>query len=119
MKFKQNDSVYAIVDNKIVEGTVFVILDSVIVVKLDNGELVKCPSDTVAPAKIAEPTEETKESEPVEKSEIIITPDEFKEITTGVVAKITKTKPLLGFAFMSILAEIHTALFFDNINENS
>ena len=61
---------------------------------------------------------ETKKNEPVEKSEITITPDEFKKIGVSIITDLTAEKPTVGLAFTIFLAELHKALFFGEVNEN-
>lgn len=55
--------------------------------------------------------------EPVEKSEITITPDEFREIASNLVAKevmkMGKDGGILGLTFTIFLAKLHRALFLD------
>lgn len=61
--------------------------------------------------------EPKKASKPVEKSEITITPDEFKKIASRVVAeeakKLGKDGIMFGLALTIVTAKIHGALFFD------
>lgn len=118
MKLKDGDRVTTIVDNEIVEGVIECVINNMIIVKLDNGHKVKCAIDTVAPVRRAEIKSEEK-NEPVEKSEITITPDEFRNIGIDLIMKIAKEKPIVGVAFTAFLANLHKALFFDDVSENS
>lgn len=60
--------------------------------------------------------------EPVEKSEITITPEEFKKITSKVIAKeAVKMGPAKGLLILTItliMAEIHKVLFYDEGNND-
>lgn len=62
------------------------------------------------------PEEKAQEpKEPVEKSEITITPEEFKNVAMKVISEVTTKAgtPLVGIAFSIIIAKIHRALFID------
>lgn len=93
----------------------------VAIVKFDDGNVEKVSFDYLG----VEPetkVQEEKPTEPVEKSEITITPDEFKKIATDVVAreveKMEKGGGLLGITFTIFVAELHRALFFDAVDND-
>ena len=124
--FKLGDRVMTIQDSKPRYGTIRSIGGNgyeniaIVAFKTDNpneGELQKIKvSDLI----LVEETEaEAKKSEPVEKSEITITPDEFRETGVKVIVKLTAEKPIVGLAFTAFLAELHKALFFGEVSENS
>lgn len=81
------------------------------VVEFENGTE-KVPCNLVAPAPKTE-TQNAQKRGPVYKSEITITPDEFQEIATSVIAKETKDFHIVGVTATIILAKIHKALFLD------
>ena len=88
------------------------------IVKFDDGNVEKVGFDYLG----IEPetkVQEEKPTEPVEKSEITITPDEFKKIASKVVMenvkKMGEDGGLLGLTFTIFVAELHRALFFDNV----
>lgn len=93
----------------------------VAIVKFDDGNVEKVSFDYLG----VEPetkVQEEKPTEPVEKSEITITPDEFKKIATDVVAreveKMEKGVGLLGITFTIFVAKLHRALFFDAVDND-
>ena len=122
--FKLGDRVMAIHNSKRRYGTIRTIggnaYETIAVVKFetekpDEYELEKVKVSDII---LAEETE-VKKSEPVEKSEITITPDEFRETGVIVIKKLTDSNPLVGLAFTTFLAELHKALFFAEVSENS
>lgn len=60
--------------------------------------------------------------EPVEKSEITITPEEFRNIAISVIEKNIKKMPegkgLLGLTFTFFVSDLHRALFFDAVDND-
>lgn len=89
------------------------------IVKFDDGNVEKVGFDYLG----IEPetkVQEEKPTEPVEKSEITITPNEFKKIASKVVMKNVKEMGegggLLGLTFTIFVAELHRALFFDAVD---
>lgn len=80
------------------------------IVKFDDGNTEKVEFDCLGVE--PEPTEPEKPTESVEKSEITITPDEFRNISMKVVAKLTEKTPLVGIALTVFSAELHRVLFF-------
>lgn len=88
------------------------------IVKFDDGNVEKVGFNYLG----IEPdnkVQEEKPTEPVEKSEITITPAEFKKIGTKVMTEITKKGgPVLGFACTLIIANLHKALFFDAVDND-
>lgn len=91
----------------------------VAIVTFDDGNVEKVGFDYLGIESETKVHEE-KPTEPVEKSEITITPDEFKKIATDVVAreveKMEKGGGLLGITFTIFVAKLHRALFFDEVN---
>lgn len=76
------------------------------IVKFDDGNIEKVEFDCLGfEPEPAEPTE------PVEKSEITITSDEFKHMTVDVALKMTEDTPLVGLVLMAFSAELYKALF--------
>jgi hypothetical protein len=122
--FKAGDRVMTIQNSKPRYGTIGTIYgnnyETIAVVKFETEkpneyELKKVKvSDLI----LIEETE-AKKSEPVEKSEITITQDEFRNVGINVITKLTVEKPIVGLAFTAFLAELHKALFFGEVSENS
>lgn len=91
----------------------------VAVVKFDDGNVKKVSFEYLG----VEPetkAQEEKPTEPVEKAEITITPDEFKKIASKVIIENVEKMPggggLLGLTFTIFVAELHRALFFDAVD---
>ena len=86
------------------------------IVKFDDGNVEKVGFNYLG----IEPetkAQEEKPTAPVEKSEITITPDEFKKTGAKVMAEmIKKHDPMLGMFAGVIIVEIHKKLFFDEVN---
>lgn len=93
----------------------------VAIVKFDDGNVEKVGFDYLG----IEPetkVQEEKPTEPVEKSEITITPGEFRKLCTRVIAEEVKEHKeiggLLELTFTIFSAELHRALFFDDAVDN-
>ena len=120
VEFNTGDKIITIKDGELRKGVIknfFPINPPVFLIEFEDGTVEKVLYSNVAP----EPKTETPEEkiEPVEKSEITITPDEFMSITTRVIAEETMDRIEVGLAFAPIMAKIHTALFVDEWeNEN-
>lgn len=91
------------------------------IVNFDDGNVEKVSFDYLG----IEPdnkAQEEKPTEPVEKSEITITPGEFKKIASKVVMKNVKKMDeggeWLGLAFTIFVVELHKALFFDEVDND-
>lgn len=112
---KCGDNVVVIEDGELRNGVIKTVFDMVTppmyAVEFEDG-IEKVPFNRVAPAPKTEIPEEQKR-EPVFKSEITITPDEFMNIATRIIAEETKEHKLVGFATTILLAKIHKALFLD------
>lgn len=89
----------------------------ILVVEFDDGEIEKVyPGDVALEPKteIKEDQEVKEEKKPVEKSEITITPEEFMEIASNVVAKeAIKGGPLVTMLGAILMSELHEKLFID------
>lgn len=111
VKFEIGDKIVTIRDGELRKGVVknsYPVNPLVLAIEFEDGTVEKVFSSDVAP----EPTTETPEqNEPKEKEEITITPDEFREIASRVIAKETKDNYLVGYAFASLVGEIYKALF--------
>lgn len=85
-----------------------------------NAEKVRFSNLGLLPEEKVQDNQDPKE--PVEKSEITITPDEFRKIAINIVAKdvekMGKGRELLGLAFTCFLANLHRALFYDEGNND-
>lgn len=114
IEFSIGDKVVSIKDGELRKGVIknfYPVNPPVFAIEFEDGTVEKVPYSNVAP----EPKTETPEekTEPVEKPEITITPDEFREISCRVVAEETKSHKIIGIAFTAILTKIHKALFVD------
>lgn len=119
VKFEIGDKVVSIKDSELLKGVVknvYPVNPPVLAIEYEDGTVEKVFYDTVA----HEPKMETQEkTEPVEKSEITIAPDEFREIASRVIAKETKDNYLVGYAFASIVGEIYKALFIESYERDN
>lgn len=117
-------------NNDLKEGVIKEAFDDmqVATVLMDNGDLVKTRFTDLAilpekviqdekPAEeITETTETTETTAPIEKSEITITPDEFREKSVKVLSKLSKEigDPMLPMVGVAIISEVHKALFLES-----
>ena len=124
-KFNVGDRVVVIDFSEIRSGVIRNIYPEVntAIVAFVDGEVEKISIDRMALEKVETveipETEETHESEPVEKSEITITPDEFRETACDVLARETGGDMLFGIRVVPILVKICAALFCSEVSENS
>ena len=111
VEFSTGDKIVTIKDGELRKGVVknfYPVNPPVFLVEFEDGSVEKVLYSNVAPEPKTETPEET---EPVEKSEITITPDKFKEITCRVIAEETMDRKFIGLMFAPIMAKIHSALF--------
>lgn len=116
IEFSTGDEVVTIKDGELRKGVIknfFPVDPPIFVIKFEDGTVEKVRYDKVAPAPKTETQEPEEKNEPVEKTEITITPDEFKEIACRVIAAETKSHKLLGLALVPIMGKIHRALFIE------
>lgn len=119
--FNVGDKIVTIKDGELRKGVVKnfypMVTPPVFAIEFEDGTVEKVLYNNIAPEPKTETPEE--EIEPVEKSEITITPDEFREITCRVIAEETTEHKVVGLAFASLMGKIHRALFVDEWeNEN-
>jgi hypothetical protein len=126
IKFDIGDRVIVIEDNEVKKGTIKKIFYELhtFIVEFDDGNVGKVSDRNIAPEPKAETTaeseaQEKREDVPRMKSEVTITPREFREISTRVLAEKTAGRMIVGVAFIPILTAIHEALFCDKESENS
>ena len=117
-KFNKDMRVVVIDEHNYVrKGVIDKVFDSmdIAIVKFDDGNVEKVHFSYLGIEPETKAQEEPKKaSEPIQKSEITITPDEFQKIAVDVMHDITeKSGPVLGFASTLIIARLHKALFFD------
>jgi hypothetical protein len=114
MRFKIGERVIYVIDSKIRHGVIdYVISDhKMAIVKSDDGEKVKVFFEFLAP----EPTVE--KTEPIEKPEITITPEEFRETAVKVFKELGVIPQSSAYDVTVFTAELHKALFFNEVNEN-
>ena len=114
VKFEQGQKVVVIVNNEMKIGTIkstYTRLQNPIAIVDFNGDYVKVPVEKIAPY------EEPNEKEPVEKKEITITPAEFQDIASGVVAdQIEKGNPNIIVIGVDLMSKLHKALFIDDVD---
>ena len=82
------------------------------IVKFDDGNVEKVPYEHLH----IEPENDVQETtEPVEKSEITITPEEFRNISSHVIKEITDkledNRGVIGLTMIVFAADLHNALF--------
>ncbi len=121
---KQGDTVAIIEHGEIKKGILKDVkaLDRPVAIVDFDGEVRKVLVEDLA--KVQEDTKEETEDiqedkEPVEKSEITITPDQFRDITTSIIckecAKIGSAGLMLGMDIGIIMGKIHKELFIDEV----
>ena len=115
---KQGDTVAIIEHGEIKKGILkdVKVLDRPVAIVDFDGEIRKVLVDDLA--RVQEESEEIREdNEPVEKSEITITPDQFHDITTEIIgeecAKMGSAGLMVGMAIGIIMGKIHNELFID------
>jgi hypothetical protein len=112
-EFEKGDKVVTIKDYTLRKGVVYAVypLDPPIyAVKFEDGTVEKILHNNIA---LESDTETPEENEPIEKSEITITPDEFRAIACRVIAEETMRFPLISKIVMPIVVDIHRALFIE------
>ena len=110
--FSIGDKVVIIKNGELRKGVIknfYPVAPPIFAIEFEDGTVEKVPYTCVA----SEPTTETpeEETESVEKTEITITPDKFKEIACRVIAEETKDRISLGLVIAGIVSKIHKALF--------
>lgn len=129
IKFEIGDKVVMIKEKMMIRGKIerlhVDLPKPVAIIMLNDGSTRKAYVEDILPdlrpekkeeKKVAEP----KFAEPVEKSEITITPDEFRDITTALIAKEANAGLIgsqLSFAFTLFVARLHEALFVEVGND--
>lgn len=123
-KFKTGMRVVVIDENNEVrKGVINTVYEDmeIAIVKFDDGNVEKVHFSYLGIEPETKDQEE-KPTEPVEKSEITITPDEFKKIASKVVMKNVEKMGegggLLGLTFTIFAVELHRALFFDAVDND-
>ena len=89
------------------------------IVKFDDGEVEKVPYEHLG----IEPENDVQETtEPVEKSEITITPEEFRNISSHVIKEITdkleNNSGVIGLTMIVFASELHNALFRSEVDND-
>lgn len=116
-KFEIDQKVLVVEDNELKPGTIRSLYETLGIAIVDFGEAEykKVNIDKIA---IVHENEKNAESnEPIERAEITITPNEFMEIATSVLAKEAKgmDNPIMFMGACSILmGKIHKALFIED-----
>ena len=115
---KQGDTVAIIEHGEIKKGIIkdVKVLDPPVAIVDFDGEIRKVLVEDLA--KVQEESEEIQEdNEPVEKSEITITPDQFRYITISIIgeecAKMGSAGLMVGMSIGIIMSKIHNELFID------
>lgn len=118
--FKLGDKVVYISDNELVKGTIGAIVEhiGVAVVHKDDGEADKVALSSLALESESNDQGET-EKEPVEKSEITITPSDFDDVVTSLmVDEMKKYGPIISMTLAVFGAKLHRALFIDEFKND-
>ena len=115
---KHGDTVAIIEHGEIKKGILKDVkaLDRPVAIVDFDGEIRKVLVDDLA--RVQEESEEIREdNEPVEKSEITITPDQFRDIATSIIgeecAKMGSAGLMVGMTIGIIMGKIHNELFID------
>lgn len=122
--FKLGDRVMMIQNSEVRYGTIhsFCYDPKIVLVDFKTDKPDECERVKVRVSELVlvqETEAEPKKSEPVEKSEITITADEFKKVGVELILKMSGDKAIVGLTFAAFLAELHKALFFDDVSEKS
>jgi len=115
-KFNIGDRVITVENGEIRRGVVRNVFDflAMVVVEFDDGSIEKVRSEWMAfePKTEVKPEVEAKEEKkPIEKSEITITPDEFRDLAVRMAYAESGGSLGLSFAFTRFAAHLHDALF--------
>ncbi len=111
--FSVGDKIVTVENGELRKGVIkkfFPMDPPIFVVEFEDGTVEKVLYSDMTKEPKAE-TPETEKNEPVEKPEITITPEKFREIAVRVVAEATKDRIVVGLAVIQIMAKIHRALF--------
>ena len=115
---KHGDTVAIIEHGEIKKGILkdVKVLDRPVAIVDFDGEIRKVLVEDLA--RVQEESEEIREdNEPVEKSEITITPDQFRDIATSIIgeecAKMGSAGLMVGMTIGIIMGKIHNELFID------
>lgn len=119
IKMSVGDRVVMIENHELRRGVIRKIYDDiptpVLMVEFDDGEIEKVYPGDVAiepKAEVKEDQEVKEEKKPIEKSEITITPDEFMEIASNVVAKeAVQGGAMLMMLGTILMTKLHEKLF--------
>lgn len=127
MIFKSGMRVVFVEDSEIKKGTIREAYDNIqtATVKLDDESVAKVPYSRLSAEPIPEPAEEVKE-EPkkkiVEKSEITITPEEFREKSADVMAKMMdeENAPIMAIMMLGglLVARLKEELFGEEVDDD-
>lgn len=93
-------------------GRIKTLLTSIAIVKFEDGSTEKVRISDLRP--VSEP-----ETETVEKTEITITPEQFRTIAINELKKRTLDGSIMNLSFTGFIIGLHKALFFDSVSENS
>lgn len=117
LKFENGDKIVIIRDGELRKGVVknfYELNPPILSIEFEDGSVEKVFASDVAAEPKIEPPE--KKREPAEKSEITITPDEFREIATRAIAENTNEYKVsaLAYAYATLIGRIHRDLFFES-----
>lgn len=127
IKFKKGDRVMAIMENECRYGNIRDLFENltnpIATVEFENeneeNTLEKVYLLDLVKVETIEEKETAKSYEPVEKSEITLTPDEFRKTAISVLVNLTMGKTNAENDTFSVLVALHKALFFTDVSENS
>ena len=112
ISFGIGDKIVSIKDGELRKGVIKnfypMVTPPVFAVEFEDGSVEKVLYNNVA----KEPETETQEeNEPIQKSEITITPDEFQEIACRVIIETSRNDTRAASAFTRLIGRLHKALF--------
>jgi hypothetical protein len=112
ISFGIGDKIVSIKDGELRKGVIKnfypMVTPPVFAVEFEDGSVEKVLYNNVA----KEPETETQEeNEPIQKSEITITPDEFQEIACRVIIETSRNNTRAASAFTRLIGRLHKALF--------
>lgn len=93
-------------------GIINTIVGSIALVDFENNTVKKVPISDLC--QVSE-----SETETIEKTEITITPEQFRNIAINELKKRTLDGSIMNLGFTGFIIELHKALFFGSVSEKS
>ena len=107
--------------NEIKKGVINTVFEDIeiAIVQFDDGNVEKVYFSSLSIDQATEAKAQEEPTEPVEKSGITITPDEFRKIAVDVITKESeKGGPILTIVCILLVSKLHRAIFGDEGNDD-